>query len=300
MPPAERAQGRPGDDAPVVSTLLLRSWGPPEPDDGGDKHSRGTVAVVGGTTSTPGAVLLAGLGALRAGAGRLQVLTVDTTSVAIGVTLPEAMVRGLPTGDDGCLTSDAPDLLVDALGGADTVVLGPGLSDQDGARDLLARLLPALDAEASVVLDAVALTALAGSPELLEPVAPRAVLTPNSGELAALLEGRELPEQDAAHAVAARYGAVVSARGWVVAPDGRAWREEAGGIGLGTSGSGDVLAGLVGGMLARGAEPAQAAVWGQYLHAAAGDRLTARLGRLGFLARELLDEVPAVLSALRP
>ena len=70
-----------------------------------------------------------------------------------------------------------------------------------------------------------------------------------------------------------RYGAVVSAKGWVVCPDGRTWREEAGGIGLGTSGSGDVLAGLVGGMLARGAEPAQAAVWGQYLHAAAGDRL---------------------------
>jgi NAD(P)H-hydrate repair Nnr-like enzyme with NAD(P)H-hydrate dehydratase domain len=84
-----------------------------------------------------------------------------------------------------------------------------------------------------------------------------------------------------------------------VSPDGRAWREEAGGIGLGTSGSGDVLAGLVGGMLARGADPAQAAVWGQYLHAAAGDRLAARVGRLGFLARELLDEVPPVLAGLR-
>jgi ADP-dependent NAD(P)H-hydrate dehydratase len=100
--------------------------------------------------------------------------------------------------------------------------------------------------------------------------------------------------------VADRYGAIVSSRGWVVCPDGRSWREEAGGIGLGTSGSGDVLAGLVGGLLARGADPAQAAVWGQYLHSAAGDRLTARLGRLGFLARELLDEVPAVLSTLRP
>ena len=300
MPPAESRQGRRGDDAPVVSPLLLRSWAPPEPDDGGDKHSRGTVAVVGGTTSTPGAVLLAGLAALRAGAGRLQVLTVATTSVAIGVALPEALVRGLPTRDDGCLTSEAPELLVDALGGAGTVVLGPGLSDRDGARDLLARLLPRLDEEATVALDAVALTALAGAPELLEPVAGRVVLTPNSGELAALLDGRELPAQDAAHEAAERYGAVVSARGWVVDRDGRSWRDQAGGIGLGTSGSGDVLAGLVGGMLARGAEPAQAAVWGQYLHAAAGDRLTSRLGRLGFLARELLDEVPAVLSTLRP
>ena len=294
MPPAD-----PDQSMPVVSTLLLRSWGPPEPDHGGDKHSRGTVAVVGGTTSTPGAVLLAGLGALRAGTGRLQVLTVDTTSVAVAVALPEAMVRGLPADAQGSLSPDAADQLVEALAGADTVVLGPGLSSKDGARELLHRVLPALEPEVTVVLDAVALTALAGAPELLAPVQNRVVLTPNSGELAALLEGQELPEQEAATRVADRYGAVVSARGWVVAPDGRCWREEAGGIGLGTSGSGDVLAGLVGGMLARGSEPAQAAVWGQHLHAAAGDRLTSRLGRLGFLARELLDEVPAVLTTLR-
>ena len=291
MPPA---------DPEVVSTLLLRSWAPPEPDDDGDKHARGTVAVVGGTTSTPGAVLLAGLGALRAGAGRLQVLTVDTTSVALAVALPEAMVLGLPADDDGSLSPDAADRVVQGVSGAGTVVLGPGLSGKDGVRALLERVLPGLDEAATVVLDAAALTALAGAPELLAPVADRTVLTPNSGELAALLEGRELGEREGSHAVAERYGAVVSSRGWVVCPDGRSWREEAGGIGLGTSGSGDVLAGLVGGMLARGADPAQAAVWGQYLHCAAGDRLTARLGRMGFLARELLDEVPAVLSTLRP
>ncbi len=292
MPPDD------GAAAPVVSPLLLRSWAPAEPGDDGDKHSRGTVAVVGGGTSTPGAVLLAGLAALRAGAGRLQVMTVDTTSVALGVALPEAMVSGLPADDAGSLSSDAADEVAQALSGAGTVVLGPGLSG-DGVRPLLERLLPRLGDDATLVLDANALTALAGRPQLLAPVAQRTVLTPNSGELAALLDGEQLPEREAAVAVVERYGAVVSARGWVVSPDGRTWRLEAGGIGLGTSGSGDVLAGLVGGMLARGGDPAQAAVWGQYLHAAAGDRLAARVGRLGFLAREVLDEVPAVLSTLR-
>ena len=290
MPPA---------DVRVVTTQLLRSWAPPEPDDGGDKHSRGTVAVVGGGTSTPGAVLLAGLAALRVGAGRLQVVTVDTTSVALAVSLPEAMVSGLPADEHGSISADAADRLLDTLGGAGTVVVGPGLSG-GGVLPLLQQLLPRLDDDVTVVLDAVALTALAKAPELLEPIASRTVLTPNSGELAALLGGEQLEEQAACTAVVEKYGAVVSGRGWVVCPDGRAWREEAGGIGLGTSGSGDVLAGLVGGMLARGAEPAQAAVWGQYLHAAAGDRLAAHLGRLGFLARELLDEVPRVLTSLRP
>jgi NAD(P)H-hydrate repair Nnr-like enzyme with NAD(P)H-hydrate dehydratase domain len=125
------------------------------------------------------------------------------------------------------------------------------------------------------------------------------VLTPNGGELAALLDGEEREGLDAARWVAERYGAVVAAQGWVATPGGDSWADEAGGIGLGTSGSGDVLAGAVGGLLARGAEPPQAAVWGQYLHAAAGDRLAARVGRVGFLARELLDELPLVLTGLR-
>jgi NAD(P)H-hydrate repair Nnr-like enzyme with NAD(P)H-hydrate dehydratase domain len=77
--------------------------------------------------------------------------------------------------------------------------------------------------------------------------------------------------------------------------DGRAWTVPTGHPGLGTSGSGDVLAGAVGGLLARGADPAQSAAWGTYLHGTAGDRLAARVGRLGFLARELATELPLVL-----
>ena len=81
--------------------------------------------------------------------------------------------------------------------------------------------------------------------------------------------------------------------------DGRVWTDAEGGPGLGTSGSGDVLAGLAAGLLARGADSAQAAVWATHLHAAAGERLSRRVGPLGYLARELLDEVPSVLAAFR-
>jgi len=96
--------------------------------------------------------------------------------------------------------------------------------------------------------------------------------------------------------VAADRGAVVVTRGWVATPDGRLWRDDAGSPVLATSGSGDVLAGLVGGLLARGAEPAQAGCWGQYLHGRAGVRRSQ--GAVGLLARELLDEVPHLLADL--
>ncbi len=303
MPPADGAAagaGR-GAAAAAVTPALLRGWPLPSLDDGGDKHARGTVLVVGGAASTPGAVLLAALGALRAGAGRLSVATVRSTSVGLAVALPEALVAGLPEDEDGSLDPDCAEQVVASCGSAAAVVLGPGLLGKAGARSLLERVLPDLhgDEGASVLLDAVALTALAGAPQLLTGLAGRVVLTPNSGEMAALLEGDDREGDDAARAVAERYGAVVAVRGAVAAPDGRLWHDEAGGIGLGTSGSGDVLAGVVGGLLARGASPEQAAVWGQYLHAAAGDRLAARVGRVGFLARELLDEVPLVLTGLR-
>jgi hydroxyethylthiazole kinase-like uncharacterized protein yjeF len=280
--------------ADVVTPQLLRDWALPEVDDGGDKNARGTVLVVGGSSSTPGALLLTGLAALRTGAGKLQMVTVEATSVALAVAVPEAGVAGV--GNDP-LGHEAADEVVGRSERATALVVGPGLMDKDAGLELLRGVLHRLE-DTPVVLDGLALTALAREPSLLDGVT--AVLTPNSGELAALLDGRELEGLEAAQEVAGRYGAVVSSPGWVAAPDGRSWCVEAGGIGLGTSGSGDVLAGLVGGVLARGASPEQAAVWGQYLHSAAGDLLTARIGRVGFLARELLDEVPVVLGTLRP
>ncbi|HVE74663.1 MAG TPA: NAD(P)H-hydrate dehydratase [Mycobacteriales bacterium] len=282
-----------------MTPALLREWPLPEPDDDGDKHDRGTVVVVGGTTSTPGAVLLAGLAALRAGAGRLQVLTVEPTAVALGVAMPEAMVRGLATNADGELAPAATEQIRAAAEDAAALVIGPGLIDPSSVAALLAAVVPHLPTTA-VVIDAIALVALAEQRTLLHALDGRCVLTPNAGEVAALLGWDPRDDVAAAAEVASTYGASVAVRAGVAAPDGRAWRNLSGGIGLGTSGSGDVLAGLVGGLLARGAEAPQAAVWGQYLHCAAGERLATRLGRLGFLARELLDEVAPAMAAVSP
>jgi ADP-dependent NAD(P)H-hydrate dehydratase len=125
------------------------------------------------------------------------------------------------------------------------------------------------------------------------------VFTPNDDE-AELLLGRRLGKDVEADVVelAARYACVVTCDDAVADAAGTRWRVSVGHSGLATSGSGDVLAGAVGGLLARGAEPAQAACWAKYLHSTAGERLAARVGRVGFLAREILDELPAVLAEL--
>ena len=126
------------------------------------------------------------------------------------------------------------------------------------------------------------------------------VLTPNPVELALGLHVDEVDDPPAAAADMARRARAVVALGgstsWVATPDGRLWRDESGGAGLGVSGSGDVRAGVTAGLLARGAEPAQAAVWAGHLHGRAGERLAADIGRMGFLARELPPQIPRVLA----
>lgn len=128
------------------------------------------------------------------------------------------------------------------------------------------------------------------------------MLSPNHAEALRLLESEDVDDDAAvvAAAIARRWQAVITYQSMMIAdPDGTVWRVDTGHAGLGTSGSGDVLAGAVAGLLARGTTATQAAVWGTYLHAAAGDRLAARIGRLGFLACELLDELPAVMTELQ-
>jgi len=270
-----------GPDPATLSPALLRGWPLPDLAEDGDKRERGTVLVVGGELSTPGAVLLAGLAALRAGAGRLQVATVPETAVAVGVALPESKCVGRPLDELGGVELD----------GVDAVLVGPGLLTAEDAGLVLGKLLPRLEGR-PLVVDAIALGALEG------PLDGPAVLTPNAGELRALADADGGDLRRLALKVSGERGATVVTQGWVASPDGRAWRNDAGSVGLATSGSGDVLAGIVLGLLGRGAEPAQAGCWAGWLHSAAGDRLSATLGRTGFLARELLDAVPAELRAL--
>jgi ADP-dependent NAD(P)H-hydrate dehydratase len=283
-----------------VTPELLRGW--PLPDPAGSKKSRGQVVVIGGAASTPGGVALAGLASLRVGAGRVQLAVATSVGPALAASFPEAGVLWLPQTQGGSVRGGAAaGLLRDTVSSTDAVLIGPGLDDADEAADLLEGLLPHVPEEVGLVLDAFALGALSQSDEVAGLVAGRDVpvlLTPNAQELG-LLAGRDRGPQDGDVVdVAKRYSCCVTSQTTVAAPDGRTWHIPQGHVGLATAGSGDVLAGLVVGLLGRGAEVEQAACWGTYLHATAGERLASAVGGVGFLARELVDQVPPVLAEL--
>ncbi len=238
-------------------------------------------------------MILAGLAALRVGAGVLALAVAQSVAGLVAVTVPEAAVTGLPQLDGGADDK----ALADAVDGVSAVLAGPGLDDPAAAEHLVRQVLDTADDSTALVLDAFALGVLPGL-DGVERIAGRSVLTPNPREAARLLGVDEVDDGDdekVAAEIANRFGAVVSFQNAVAAPDGRRWTVPTGHAGLGTSGSGDVLAGAVAGLLARGADPAQAACWATFLHGSAGDRLASRVGRLGFLARELVDELPLVI-----
>ncbi|MEE6295613.1 NAD(P)H-hydrate dehydratase [Georgenia wangjunii] len=292
--------GCPADGAPrLITPAALRAWPLPEP--GASKYERGQVVVVGGARGTPGAAMLAGLAALRVGAGKLSFGVARSVAAPVAVAIPESGVVGLDEEDSGSLTGAGLEALGSRLGRAAAVLVGPGLDEPEGTERLLRGVVERLAPGTPVALDAFAVGVLPELEEdLLAQLRGRLVLTPNTSEAARLLGVDEIEEgglAEAAGTIAERYGAVVAC-GSLVVGGGQVWEKTSGDRGLGTSGSGDVLAGVVVGLLARGVEPVQAASWAVHVHGAAGDRLAARVGRVGFLARELLDELPGVLGEL--
>ena len=278
-----------------VTPALLRKNRLPSP--GGHKGSRGRVAVVGGSRSTPGAILLSGVAALRVGAGVLGLAVPESVAIPLAVAVPEAGVTAFA---DAVSAKDLDDVRA-VVADAEAVLIGPGLDRPEQTRVLLAGLLA--DASGPVVLDAFALGVLSVVHDDGVALPKQLVLTPNSAEAARLLDcdpDQLDPEPDAvARSIANRWQATVSYSGVIADSKDNVFITGTGHPGVGTSGSGDVLAGAVAGLLARGVEPLWAAAWATYLHGAAGDRLAARVGQLGFLARELVDQLPVVLAELQ-
>ncbi|WP_020652618.1 NAD(P)H-hydrate dehydratase [Massilia niastensis] len=293
-----------------VDLAFLRSWALPQPDGEGDKELRGHVLVLGGSCEMPGAVILAATAALRAGAGKLTIATGASVAQLVALAMPEARVIALAEHTSAGFSLDAVASLDPLADHVDAILIGPGMCDEPATAALVHALLPRLDAaRTNIVLDACAMGAMLhpplgwpeGRPFRFErPV----ILTPHAGEMAHLtgVDKAGIVERPDPHALstARAWNALMivkGARTVIASPEGELWQHEgAGNIGLAISGSGDVLAGIIAGLVARGAAPAQAACWGVALHARAGDRLAERLGTLGYLAREISQEIPALLE----
>lgn len=296
---ARKAPAKPA--ARRITPRLLQAWPLPDPSEGGGKEDRGRVLVIGGSAQVPGAVLLAGVAALRAGAGKLQVATAARAALPLAIALPEAKVIGLREDRQGAIRELGGEAARHARH-ADAVLVGPGMDPTAATRRVVDGVVAA--AHCTLVLDAGALHPAATRASARRDGAAAMIMTPHAGEMAAMLGTDEAAIAAAPDAIAREFardrGVVLALKGpttYVAAPDGRLWVNRAGSCGLGTSGSGDVLAGLIAGLAARGAAPEQAAVWGVHLHARAGARLSRRMGLVGFLAREIGGEIPPLMHA---
>jgi ADP-dependent NAD(P)H-hydrate dehydratase len=259
--------------------------------------------VVGGATEIPGAPLLAGIAALRVGVGKIQLAVPRSAAISLGVALPEARVYQLPESGDGFLDRKSGSRVADCSKDADAILIGPGMLNEDAIRGFMDEALRRI-ADQPLVIDALALSALRGGRYRFTDET-RVVITPNAGEMARITgdkpETIEADPRGVAVRVAHDLNAVVILKGsetLIAAPYGEVFRYDEGDVGLATSGSGDVLAGALVGLLARGATLDQAAAWAVYLHGTAGNRLKRRVGPLGFLARELCDEIAPAMNAL--
>ncbi len=264
----------------------------------GHKGTFGHVLVVGGSEGKTGAAVLAAEGALRAGAGLVTVGVPQSLNRIFEIKLTEAM--SLPfAGASPYLTEAALATLVEAARSRDALVFGPGIGLDPRTVSAARAFLAEVDAPA--VVDADGLNAFEPDPSALGAAGPR-VLTPHPGEAARLLgrSSREVQADRAAAAreLAARTGAVVllkGARSITASPDGEIWINPTGGPGLASGGTGDVLAGVIGALLAQGLSPLDATRLGAYLHGLAGDLGPA----VGGLAGEVAARIPAAWLRLQ-
>ncbi|MFL6596069.1 MAG: NAD(P)H-hydrate dehydratase [Chthoniobacterales bacterium] len=279
----------PRDKPRLITDALLRDWPLPPPGSEGSKEARGRILIIGGAVEMPGAVILASNAALRAGAGKVRVATARAVAPFVATEVPELFAFGI---EDRAA-------VLDSAAHTDAVLIGSGMRDTDAIRELLPQLLK-IETLRALIIDASALSEIDPS-QLHE----RTIITPHRGEMCAMLH---ITEDELANdpincgcGFAFRSGGVVVLKGaetLICSGDHSVFVNNRGNVGLATAGSGDVLAGIIAGFCARGAEPLQAAVWGVAVHARAGERLAKRVGSIGYLAREIVDEIPRLTTDL--
>ncbi|MDK2930947.1 MAG: ADP-dependent NAD(P)H-hydrate dehydratase / NAD(P)H-hydrate epimerase [Bacillota bacterium] len=275
----------------------------PARDPDSHKGTFGRVLVVAGSQGMAGAAALASLAALRSGAGLVTLAVPKSLQDIMHSRLTEVMTRALPETESGSVSLQAQALLDGILRGAEALAIGPGLSMHSETAQLVRNIV--MTTSVPAVIDADGLNAIAQDPGTLKTSKAPIVLTPHPGEMARLtgLSVHEIKRDrlSVTMKAAAQWGKVVvlkGARTVIADPSGEAHINPTGNSGMATAGSGDVLTGLIAGLLAQGVSALEAAVLGTYVHGLAGDIAAARRGEMGMIAGDILECVPEALVRL--
>lgn len=265
------------------------------------KNTRGRVLIVGGSAAFPGAMMLAAMGAQRGGAGYVTVAVPESIAGIIQSRLASVVVIALPENPSRTLASRVADEIIDVARESDAVVVGPGMTMAHGAVLVARRLVS--DLPVPLVLDADGLNALVESRDLItERVAPT-VITPHPGELARLLNttSERVQSDRLTHGsklTGARLACVLKGAHTLVSGRGRQVLTLAGGPALATAGTGDVLAGITGALLAQGLEPLEAGALAAHIHGRAGDHAALAFTERCVIAEDVAANIPSAVAEL--
>ncbi|NOY53137.1 MAG: NAD(P)H-hydrate dehydratase [Deltaproteobacteria bacterium] len=266
------------------------------------KGSVGKVLLVAGSKGMPGAAVMTALSALRVGTGLVYAALPSSIEGTFLKRLMEGIVIPLDDSDRDHLTPASLRSILQAAKGKNVVAVGPGIGLDPETGEMVRSLIQTV--RIPVILDADGINQIAADPEILRKAKAPLILTPHPGEMARLTgvskEVLTTLRIDLARSFAREFGVILilkGARTVIADPGGRCWINTTGNSGMGTAGMGDLLTGMIAGLVAQGMNPLAASKAGVYIHGLCGDRAAGRLGKRSLIARDLLHEVPCVLKA---
>lgn len=272
------------------------------PDDS-NKGTLGSLLCICGSYGMAGAAIMAGKAALRCGIGLLKIAVPKSIYPVCATNILESVYYPLEETSNGVISSKNTDFLLEMCEKSSAVVIGCGLSVCDDTKNLVQSVIT--NCEKPLVIDADALNCICNKPEILKNLKAPAIITPHPGEMARLLHSTSKTvnsnRENTAIDFAKKFGVVTVLKGAgtiIASPDGEVYINHTGNSGMATGGSGDILSGIIGSLLAQGASPINAAAAGVFLHGTIGDLAAEKLGKISMLPTDMIDMIPTAYLKL--
>ena len=272
------------------------------PDDS-NKGTLGSLLCICGSYGMAGAAIMAGKAALRCGIGLLKIAVPKSIYPVCATNILESVYYPLEETSNGVISSKNTDFLLEMCEKSSAVLIGCGLSVCDDTKNLVQPVIT--NCEKPLVIDADALNCICNKPEILKNLKVPAIITPHPGEMARLLHSTPKTvnsnRENTAIDFAKKFGVVTVLKGAgtiIASPDGEVYINHTGNSGMATGGSGDVLSGIIGSLLAQGASPINAAAAGVFLHGTIGDLAAEKLGKISMLPTDMIDMIPTAYLKL--